>query len=143
MRSSVIKKTALHRSYPGSDLVLLAELSLYGEFYEYPESLLFPRIHPQQTWITTPVERDRVLFYDTSLKGKVLLPKWEYLFGYLRAIRHAPLSSFARSQCLPTVLRWVIKPDHFRAMGKDALLAARQLFIRAFFKPKGETPQAI
>jgi glycosyltransferase involved in cell wall biosynthesis len=130
IRASVLRKTSLHGSYPASDLVLLAELSLHGDFYEIPERLLFPRYHPGQATIQIPVERNRTLFYDTSLEAKILLPKWLYLSGYLKAIRNAPLNNLERVYCYFQTLRWIMKPDHFRAMGKDVLLAAKQLLER-------------
>ena len=46
MRSSVLAKTPLIANYPRSDRNLLAELTLYGEFYELPEFLLHRRVHP-------------------------------------------------------------------------------------------------
>lgn len=140
MRTSVARKTALHGSYPASDLVLLAELALYGQFYEIQDHLLFPRYHPEQATRVIPVERNRVLFYDTALQGKILLPKWQYLYGYIRAIKNAPLSKNERLYCYIQIPRWILKKDHFRAMGKDVLLAARQLLVRVLFKPNIHQP---
>lgn len=129
-RTEILKKTALHASYPASDLVLLAELALYGQFFEIPEYLLYPRYHADQSINLIPVERDRVIFYDTSLQGRILLPKWQYLQGYLKAIEKATLDRYGKLYCLLQVLRWIFKPDHFRALGKDILLAGRQFFRR-------------
>jgi glycosyltransferase involved in cell wall biosynthesis len=141
VRSSAVKKTALHGSYPSSDMVLLAELALYGPFYEIPKPLFFPRYHSEQGTQAIPVERDRTLFYDTSSEGKIVLPKWQYLSGYLRAIRHAPLNGYGRLYCYLQMLRWVMIPDHFRALGKDAIIAARQL-TRLALSPRQENRQA-
>lgn len=139
MRVSAVRKTALHGNYPASDLVLLAELTLYGEFCVVPERLLFPRYHPDQSVLTIPVERDRTLFYDTSLEGKIVLPKWQYLNGYLKAIRNAPLSWHERVGCYATMIGWILKPDHFRALGKDVLLAANKLRTRDFTQPEASS----
>lgn len=123
IRANVLRRTALHASYPGSDLVLLAELALHGRFYVLEDALSFPRVHPEQMWIMVPKERDRVVFEDSSLEGKIVLPKWGWISGYLRAIRHAPLSAYERAHCGLSVIRWMLKPDHFRALGKDVLIA--------------------
>ncbi len=134
MRSSAIKKTALHGSYPSSDLVLLAELSLQGRFFEIHEPLFFPRYHAaQSTKGTLSVERNRVVFFDTSNAGKILLPKWMLLFGFLRAIKNSPLGARANFYCYLQMVRWILKPDHFRALGKDLLLAIQTAILRPFF----------
>ena len=142
MRSNEVRKTALHGSYPSSDLVFLEELSLYGKFYEFPEYLFFPRYHSaQSTKGTLSVERSRVVFFDTSNRGKILLPKWMLLFGHLRAIHRGPLNVFGKLYCYLQMVRWILRPDHIRALGKDLLLAARQRFNQAVSRPGTQTHQ--
>jgi glycosyltransferase involved in cell wall biosynthesis len=136
MRANVLRKTALHASFPGSDLVLLAELALHGKYHILEEALSYPRIHPEQMWIIFPKERDRILFEDTSLENKIVLPKWGWVSGYLRAIRHAPLTYAQRAHCGLSVLRWMIKADHFRALGKDILLAVGKFITQGLSKQK-------
>jgi len=132
IRSDVLKKTKFLGWYPGSDHVYLAELALYGKFHVIPEALLFPRHHAEQTWITTPKERDRLSYENTAMVGRIVLTKWGWVNGYLDAIRNAPLSYYERAHCCITILRWMARPDHFRALGKDILLATRQWFGQTF-----------
>ena len=127
IRSSALKRTALHGSYPSSDLVLLAELSLQGRFHEIQEPLFFPRYHSaQSTKGYLSVERNRVVFFDTSNAGKILLPKWLILFGSLKAIRKAPVSPYVKLYSYLQMIRWVLRPDHLRALAKDVLLAIQR-----------------
>jgi glycosyltransferase involved in cell wall biosynthesis len=124
IRSETIVNTSLHGSYPSSDLVFLAELSLYGRYYIIPERLFFRRYHEEQsTKGKLSVERNRVAWFDTSLKTKIVLPKWLYLFGYINAIRRAPIRSSERFYCYLVMLPWIFYPPHFRALGKDILIA--------------------
>lgn len=137
IRANIMRRTALHGNYPSSDLVLLAELSLYGQFYTLPEYLFFRRNHDQQsTKGSFQIERSRVAWFDTSLEGKITLPKWQLFFGFLRAIDNAPLRLYEQVYCYLQLARWVFIPDHFRALGKDVLLATKNLILRAFFSPK-------
>jgi glycosyltransferase involved in cell wall biosynthesis len=143
IRASAIKKTTLHGSYPASDLVFLAELTLYGRFYELREPLFFPRYHSNQsTKGVQTVERDRVVFFDTSNQGKIMLPKWSLLAGFLKAIKNGPLSASAKLYCYWQMIHWVLKPDHFRALGKDVLLALNKWVVRTFHKTKSKTQPA-
>jgi glycosyltransferase involved in cell wall biosynthesis len=143
IRSNEIRKTAKHQSYPSSDEVFLLTLTLQGRFFEIPEYLFYLRIHPEQsTRGDMQVERDRTIWFDTSLEGLIVLPKWLYLFGCLNGIANASINRRERLICYSYMARWLLVPAHLRAMGKDSLLAIRQLFIRAIKykkKPFGVT----
>lgn len=135
MRSSVLGKTSLLGNFPSSDEVFLMELGFQGEFYEIPDSLFLLRKHPEQsTEGAYQVQRSRTVWFDTSLKGKILLPKWIYFFACLRAIRSSRLNMIKRVYCYRQLVKWVVVPSHIRAMGKDGLIAANQL-IRSLGKP--------
>lgn len=128
MRSEIIRKTGLHGSYPSSDEVFMAEMALYGQFRELPDRLLAVRVHPEQsTKGALASQRNRVLFFDTSLQGRIVLIKWLYFAGCLRAIRHAPLRVFERTCCYVYMIRWLLMPQHFKSMSKDLLLAGMSL----------------
>lgn len=124
MRRSAILQTALHGSYPSSDEIFLAEMALEGPFFELSDRLLKVRLHPQQsTRGAQASQRSRVAFFNSALKGKIVLPKWQYLAASVDAVRHAPIDRPAKLHCYVTVLRWTLIPHNFRAMGKDVLLA--------------------
>lgn len=130
IRSDALKETDLHRAFPSSDEVLLAELALLGRFYEIPERLYRYRRHGDQS-TRIRKQRDRVLLFDTSLAGRVVLPKWRYFFACLRAIRSKRLSLSAAFSCGVTTLRWLLVGAHCRAMAMDLLIAVRQTLSRS------------
>jgi len=137
MRADAIRQTRLHGSYPSSDLVFIAELSFYGSFYIIPDHLFLRRYHSEQSIRgSLQVERNRVSWFDTSFQTRISLPKWQYLFGYLKAINHAHIGLYERVYCYLHLLLWALRPPHIRAMGKDVLLAIRQLIFRASVKLK-------
>jgi glycosyltransferase involved in cell wall biosynthesis len=141
IRSEVLRKTRLHRSFPSSDEVLLAELALRGSFYEIPDRLYIFRRHDQQS-TQQPKQRERVRFFDTKLAGKITLPKWSYFLSSIDVINRTPLSFSGRVHCYATILRWLLVPAHFRAMGKDLLVAAGHLMSRAGRSTKTSTSSA-
>ena len=125
MRGHVVSKTLLHGSYPSSDLVFLAELALYGKFYVLPDRLFFRRSHPRQsTKGALSKERARTLWFDPSLKGRIIFPKWLSLRGYLQAIKRAPMSRHERVYCYLQILNWILIPRNFRGLVKDVIRAA-------------------
>ncbi len=132
LRSAAVRQTRLHESYPSSDEVFLAHLALLGRFYEIEERILDVRLHPQQsTRGEQSVQRSRVVFFDTALKGRIVLPKWLYLIGCLKTIWQAPVSRSGRLYCYGVMTRWTLKPPHLRALIKDGLLAVQELAIRS------------
>lgn len=125
IRSSVMRRTRLHGSYPSSDEVLMAHLGLIGRFMELPDRLIYYRIHPKQsTKGILASERARVLFVDTSLRGKLSLIKWPYLLDCLKAIHQTPLSTIQRLLCYTQVFRWLLQPKNIKSITKDILLAS-------------------
>jgi glycosyltransferase involved in cell wall biosynthesis len=129
IRSAVLKQTDLHASFPSSDEVLLAALALRGPFYEIPERLYLYRRHAEQS-TRTPKQRARMMFFDTGLVNKITLPKWSYFFACLKAIQRSSLTFDGRLRCYATMVRWLLVPAHWRAMGKDILRAAIQIAAR-------------
>jgi glycosyltransferase involved in cell wall biosynthesis len=130
MRPDILRQTGLHGAYPSADSVLIAELALRGRFYVIPEPFFFPRYHPEQsTRGIYRIERNRVLWFDTSLEGKIQLPKWKFLFAYIETVNKYPQKFKQRLLCYSIIVRWALIPPHFRALGKDILLAGVQ-FIK-------------
>lgn len=127
MRSNLVKQTVMHGSYPCSDEVFLANIALLGYFYEIPERLFFVRIHPRQsTRGVLASERARVLFFDSSLRDKVVLVKWLYLKDCLTAIHNAPINSYQQIRSYFHMVRWLLIPKNFRSIVKDLLLAIHE-----------------
>jgi len=137
MRVDSLVKTSPHGSYPSSDLVFLAELALYGRYYMISEPLYYRRFHSgQSTKGALQIERSRVAWFDTSLEGKIVFPKWQCLAGYLKAVNNAPINLYHRLYCYIQIVRWALILPHFRALGKDVLLAAQKIAIRSYLKLK-------
>jgi len=144
IRSATLKATELYGSFPSSDEVLLAELALRGRFYEILDRLYLYRLHEQQSnRKELTVQRARTVWFDSALAGKIVLPKWRYCFACLAVIQRSPLSFIERVRCYGHVGRWLSKPPNFRAMGKDALLAAAQLGFRLVQKSRAKVQQTV
>ncbi|MBN1559784.1 glycosyltransferase [candidate division KSB1 bacterium] len=100
IRSSVLKKTRLIGNYIGSDVCLLAELSLLGRFYEIPDYLFFRRHHPAASSYHKDVE-SQLQFFDPSLSGRLVLQTWRHLFEHFKSIKRADIQ--ATQKLLPTL----------------------------------------
>ncbi len=91
MRTTALRHTGLLRKYPGGDIPLVAELTLYGTFWEIPEFLFFRRLHAT----ASSSYRDNVgltqEFFDPSTKGRFSMREWQHLGAHIRSVARAPL----------------------------------------------------
>lgn len=130
IRTQILQKTPLVAPYPSSDLVLLGELTLYGEFYEIPEELFFKRDHPNTSVRANPTYKQRLAWYDPSKKGTLQLTKWKWFFEYLKAIKQVPMSGYEKARCYQIMVQWMTWNWVF--LGKDLLKAATWPFLKPF-----------
>ena len=126
IRSSVLRKTHLIRNYTDSDRTLLCEMSLYGQFYEVPELLLYHRKHPRSSIERFPDWHARMAWFDPSLDGRIVLPVWTQCGDYFRVIARVRLGTIERTKCYVRMMQWVW---YFRRrLAKDLVLAFFKLF---------------
>ncbi len=126
MRTKVLRRTPLHGSYHFADRTITTEIGLHGPFYQIPDYLHFRREHAERApWWTV---RDRCAGMDPRRADRLRHPVArlyaEYLWAYVAAIRHAPLSPADRRECyryltswaarrtLPVASRTLPGPDH-------------------------------
>lgn len=91
IRAESLSRTHLLGDYLGSDVVLLAELTLYGKFFEIPERLYFRRFHEESgSWLRNSREH-QAKFYLSSKSTKANMNRWRRDLGLLSAVRTAPV----------------------------------------------------
>jgi glycosyltransferase involved in cell wall biosynthesis len=103
MRASVLRRTRLEGSYLGSDVVLLEELTLYGQFWEVPRRLFFRRLHDRAA-SSIHGSVAQLAFIDPSITGTPLRA-WRHQFERMESIRRAPLAPSVKLALLAIVLR--------------------------------------
>lgn len=109
MRTQVLLRTHLHGSHHFSDRTINTELGLHGPFCMIPEWLYFRRDHPERTRPYTV--RTRCAYLDprraNRLRHPVVRLYGEYIWGYVAAIRNAPLPPEDRKECYRCLARWL------------------------------------
>jgi glycosyltransferase involved in cell wall biosynthesis len=105
MRANILRHTGLLRAFPGGDIPLVAELSLYGKFHEIPEFLFFRRLHSK----ASSSYKDNVSltqeFFDPSTKGKISLRNWRHLWTHAGSVMRAPLGMAEKMRLWLYILR--------------------------------------
>jgi glycosyltransferase involved in cell wall biosynthesis len=109
VRMSYLAKTHLLSAHVGSDINLLAELSLYGKFYELPERLYFRRFHRESgSWKRTDTAHQAKHYLGTTSKRE-RLRTWRSDWRHFTAVGRAPLklsSKFRIYRYLAKVMFW-------------------------------------
>lgn len=110
IRTDVLRRTPLLDSYHHADRTITAELVLHGPFYQVPDWLYLRRDHPDRAERTCPTVRTRCANLDPRradrLRHPIVRLYAEYLWGYVAAIRRAPLSPADRQECYRHLVQW-------------------------------------
>jgi hypothetical protein len=122
--------TPLMGSYPSSDIVLLAELALLGEYYEVPEYLFLRREHPQTSRGAYRTFRDRLAWYNPAKKGHLHLTRWKWFSEYLAAIGRVQISQGEKARCYMQMVQWVMW--NWIMLVKDLIKAVTWPFLKPF-----------
>jgi glycosyltransferase involved in cell wall biosynthesis len=123
MRTEVLRRTAMKESYHHADRTIVAELSLYGRFHQVPDWLYFRRDHADRAERACPTMRSRCVNMDPRRADPWRHPAvrlyGEYIWGYISAIRHAPLSGAERRECYRYLAQWLTTHVRKGAGGPD------------------------
>jgi glycosyltransferase involved in cell wall biosynthesis len=112
LRADVLRRTPLIATYAVSDLVLTAELSLYGRFHEIQEVLFFNREHKQRSSRAHDVRVYDIralhrfaVWFDPENARKIIFPMWRLIAEYLSAINRPPLPWSERIRCVKALAK--------------------------------------
>jgi hypothetical protein len=101
VRTETLKKTRMMGGFDRSDYVLLVELSMLGELWEIPETLLSRRFHSGHSAAMHPTTKALAAWYDPSTNGTWNLPRREKLaLEYLRSAYRLPMPRADKLLCM-------------------------------------------
>ena len=89
IRTGVLRRTGGQRSYPSSDIVLLAELALHGRFVEVPERLFYRRFHSSMTTKNRGTALQDI--YNPGRKHADFMYEWRHLWELWLVLGRVPI----------------------------------------------------
>jgi glycosyltransferase involved in cell wall biosynthesis len=110
MRTDILRKTIQIGDFISSDRVLLAELALYGAFYEIMEYLLFIRFHMGMS-VKYRTNTGYAAWFSPRNLGKFVIPNVKLAQEYARAINRVPLTARDRLRSHLAMWRYIILRD--------------------------------
>jgi glycosyltransferase involved in cell wall biosynthesis len=112
IRTDVLRRVAPLGSYHHSDRIVVCEIALHGPFHMTPDWLYFRREYPDRTYNASPSVRARCAVFDPVRENRLRHPAarllTEYIWGYVAAIRRAPLSPADRRECYRYLAQWLL-----------------------------------
>jgi glycosyltransferase involved in cell wall biosynthesis len=123
IRSNALRRTDLIGGYLGSDLVLLADLSLQGCFYQIPEILFQHREHAERSMLNPQGAQDFTEWYDSSKSGRIATPYLRRVLESARLLARHPMSLSEKAGCLAEVARAINWNRKY--IGRELLRLAR------------------
>lgn len=117
MRREALARSGLIRPYISSDVVLLAELALFGQFWEIPEPLFARRIHDASSRRSGASVDEVARWFDPAARGAgVLHPRTQLFFRTLAMIWESDLPLAERVECmLAAAPAWILRRLRVRA----------------------------
>lgn len=95
-RCSMLRRTHMLGEHLASDINLLAELTLYGKFYELPERLFFRRFHRDSSSWQRNDRAHQARRYYSAKSPRMVLATWRQHYAFFRAVHAAPLGFWDR-----------------------------------------------
>ena len=118
IRLAALRATQLHGAYPGSDMVLLAELALRGEIVELDEPLFFWREHARRATRACGSDAELATWFAPDNAGRPPLVYWTLFANYLRTIARVPIPLAQKLLCAGVMARWFLGRARF--LGAEA-----------------------
>lgn len=107
IRMSCLRRTHLLGTHVASDLNLLAELTLYGKFYELPERLFYRRFHETSgSWNKTDPQHS--VKYYLATNSRDAWRKWHGHLAYFAGVRTSPLPLRSKLRLYKVLLREMV-----------------------------------
>lgn len=92
LRTDAVRRTQLFGRHVSADIGFLAELSLYGKFFEVPKRQFFRRFHDESSsWHRGDQEQEARRFHAANVRH-VPFNNWRFHGAFSRAVLRSPLS---------------------------------------------------
>lgn len=100
LRTDAVRRTRLYGKHVSADIGFLAEMSLYGKFFEVPKRQFFRRFHEDSSsWNRGDTEQEARRFHAANVR-RVPFNTWRYHGAFTGAVLRSPLSVSKKARLL-------------------------------------------
>lgn len=129
IRASALQDTQRIGRFISSDMILLGELSLLGQFVEIPARLFSRRDHRYRSVRALPGHAARALWFDPTHRRVEKYVRFRWCKEYFRIIERAPISRVEKAHCYLQMGKWLAwnRKPLTRELIRAARIFSRQL----------------
>lgn len=106
-RAAKLHRTGLLRNYSGGDFPLIAEMSLYGKFYEISDAFFYRRIHEGAS-SALPTLKDVMTFFDPRNPHDFFARTWVHLAANWWSVTRSPINLLEKARIYAYMARQVV-----------------------------------
>lgn len=111
IRSEVLRQTGLMGNYPGADVVLIQELTLYGQFIEIPSTYFYRRKHAH-AFSSIKSIKEQQEFFDPGTQGRLFMYLWRHYAQHVVSVYRSPVDMGLKAHLLYLILRSAVSIRH-------------------------------
>jgi glycosyltransferase involved in cell wall biosynthesis len=128
IRRSTLTATTCRWDYFGWDFILLLDLALRGQLANIEGPILQRRMHNDSAAHATRKVSEVREWVDPSIRSKILLPHWKWVWERIRSVLHSQLDSTEKIAIMRLVMRhaWCTR----YALKRDVVMAMQLLLGR-------------
>jgi glycosyltransferase involved in cell wall biosynthesis len=104
IRTDVLRRTSLLSQHTDSDVNLLAELSLYGKFFEVPKYQFSRRFHPDASSSSRSSQHQARHYYSSQV-GRLSLPSYRFHLTFFKGVLRSPLTIRQKFRLIRVLLK--------------------------------------
>jgi glycosyltransferase involved in cell wall biosynthesis len=91
LRTSAVRRTRLFRKHTGADIGFLAEMALYGKYFEVPKYQFFRRFHSESSsWKRADQDQQARRFHAANVR-RITFNDWRFHWAFTSAVLRSPL----------------------------------------------------
>lgn len=111
IRTEMLRRTSLLSQHTDSDINLLAELSLYGKFFEVPKYQFFRRFHPDASSSNRSGQHQARHYYSSRV-ARLNLPSYRFHQAFLKGVLRSPLTIRQKYRLIRVLLKRIYWDRH-------------------------------
>lgn len=136
MRTDCMRRTGLFAKHVSSDIGFVAEMSLYGKFYQIEKHQFFRRMHEDSSSWSTNDHRHQARTYHAARAGYLPFSRVRFHRRFVRAVRRSPLGLGDRLYLYAFLFAHAVSDR--RRLTRESLKDLRWMFGRLVV-PRGES----
>ena len=111
IRTEMLRRTSLLSQHTDSDINLLAELSLYGKFFEVPKYQFFRRFHADASSADRN-SRHQARHYYSSRVARLNLSSYRFHLAFVKGVLRGPLTIRQKSRLIRVLVKRIYWDKH-------------------------------